>query len=137
MESRDVGNPQIPPCGFSTTTRGAIDRRKSYPSDTGDTLSRINLLSIITPNIIDFKVMAEEQRDEEPLELLTGENSTSLEHQPLPVDFVSPLPPSDGFQYCITCADKFSKWPETYPIANSSTAILARLSAVGNAPGFS
>lgn len=28
------------------------------------------------------------------------------------LDIVGPLPPSDGFEYCLTCIDRFSRWPE-------------------------
>ena len=28
------------------------------------------------------------------------------------IDIIGPLPPSDGFQYCLICIDRFSRWPE-------------------------
>lgn len=32
------------------------------------------------------------------------------------IDLVGPLVPSKGFQYCLTCTDRFTRWPEVFPI---------------------
>ncbi|KAF8766874.1 Gag-Pol polyprotein like [Argiope bruennichi] len=29
---------------------------------------------------------------------------------------MGPLPPSDGHTYCLTCVDRFSRWPEVFPM---------------------
>ena len=34
------------------------------------------------------------------------------------VDLVGPLPYSDGFKYLLTCVDRFTRWPETIPLAD-------------------
>lgn len=31
------------------------------------------------------------------------------------LDFIGPLPPSDGQQYCMTITDRFTRWPEVIP----------------------
>ncbi|GFX44925.1 integrase catalytic domain-containing protein [Trichonephila clavipes] len=36
------------------------------------------------------------------------------------IDLVGPLPPSEGFRYCLTCVDRFSKWPEAFPMVEIS-----------------
>lgn len=41
------------------------------------------------------------------------------------IDIVGPLPPSEGFRYCLTCVDRFSKWPEAYPLENISAESIA------------
>lgn len=41
------------------------------------------------------------------------------------LDIVGPLPPSEGFHYCLTCVDRFSKWPEAYPLVDISATSIA------------
>ncbi|GBN80837.1 hypothetical protein AVEN_232692-1 [Araneus ventricosus] len=31
------------------------------------------------------------------------------------IDFIGPLPPSDGNQFCMTIIDRFTRWPEVIP----------------------
>ena len=40
--------------------------------------------------------------------------SSRFEH--VHTDIVSPLPTYRGFNYCLTCVDRFSRWPEAFPI---------------------
>ncbi|GBL92137.1 hypothetical protein AVEN_91488-1 [Araneus ventricosus] len=41
------------------------------------------------------------------------------------IDLVGPLPPSEGFRYCLTCVDRFSKWPEAFPLVDISATAIA------------
>ena len=36
------------------------------------------------------------------------------------MDLVGPLPPSHGFTYLLTCVDRSTRWPETFPFAGIS-----------------
>ncbi|GBN42702.1 hypothetical protein AVEN_52566-1 [Araneus ventricosus] len=49
--------------------------------------------------------------------------STRFEHAH--IDLVGPLPPSEGFRYCLTCVDRFSKWPEVFPLVDISANTIA------------
>ena len=35
------------------------------------------------------------------------------------IDIVGPLPTSDGFRYCLTAVDRFTRWPEAIPMQAS------------------
>ncbi|GBL82872.1 Retrovirus-related Pol polyprotein from transposon 17.6 [Araneus ventricosus] len=38
---------------------------------------------------------------------------------------LGPLPLSEGFLYCLTCVDRFSKWPEAFPLLDISANTIA------------
>ncbi|GFU69857.1 retrovirus-related Pol polyprotein from transposon 412 [Trichonephila clavipes] len=52
------------------------------------------------------------------LELL----SARFEH--VHIDLVGPLPLSEGFRFCLTCVDRFSKWSRLSTLVGSPDSVL-------------
>ena len=42
------------------------------------------------------------------------------------IDLVGPLPPSNGFSYIFTCADRYTRWPVATPIRDISAEMVAK-----------
>ena len=47
------------------------------------------------------------------------------------LDLVGPLPPSQGYNYLLTCVDRFTRWPEAIPIPDSTADTVAQAFVTG------
>ncbi|GBM85580.1 Gag-Pol polyprotein [Araneus ventricosus] len=52
------------------------------------------------------------------------------------IDFIGPLPPSDGNQFCMTIIDRLTRWPEVSPTPDMTAETTARALMHGWIPKF-
>lgn len=52
------------------------------------------------------------------------EPSTRFEH--IHIDLIGPLPQSKGYSYCLTCIDRFSRWPEVMYLKDTKADTVAK-----------
>ena len=47
------------------------------------------------------------------------------------VDIVGPLPSSQGYKYLLACVDRFTRWPEAFPLMDITSESVSRAFVLG------
>lgn len=47
--------------------------------------------------------------------------------QQVHIDLIGPLPPSKSNSYCLTCIDRYTSWPEVFPIPDMKSDTVAEV----------